>query len=156
MREWGQPHRRERPWAVAVFVLGALILALVAAFATTGCASMGGPRHVGTVGLVATHSVLGAIQDTEMRLVCGRQGAPQAPMCVPIPKHQQISAHLAEAFALEIRAAAVMRALPAGSPQPAEVVSLAFQVNALVQEVLRLLPEGRDKAALVQSLGGAK
>jgi hypothetical protein len=67
--------------------------------------------------------------------------------------HRQISAHLAQAFALEVRAAGVMRTLPAGSPQPVEVVSLAVQINGLVMEVLALMPAGRDKSALAQSIG---
>ena len=155
MDDWSRSEPDEtdtarRPGRAGLLVLAALVLAL------PGCASMGGPRHVGTVGLVSAHSVLSAVQDTEMRLVCGRAGAPQAPLCVPISKHQVISAHLAEAYALEIRAASVMRALPVGSPQPAEVVSLAFQVNALVQQVLAMLPDGKDKSALVQSIGGTR
>ena len=132
--------------------LAAVGLALLLA----GCASLGGPRHVGTVGLVSVHSVLGAIQDTEMRLVCGRPGAPQAPLCVPLEKHRQISTHIETAFGLEVQAAKVMRALPPGSPQPAEVVTLIVQVNALVQEVLALLPAGKPKDALVQSIGGTR
>ena len=131
-------------------------LLLVAALALPGCASLGGARHAGTVGLVSAHSVLGAVQDTEMRLVCGRAGAPQAPLCVPISKHREISAYLAEAFALEVRAAGVMRALPAGSPQPAEVVALTWQIGQLVQQCLALMPEGRDKQALAQSIGGVR
>lgn len=128
-------------------------LVLAAALVVAGCASLGGPRHASTVGLVSAHSVLSAIQDTEMRIVCGRAGAPQAPLCVPISRHQGISALLADAFALEIRAAAVVRSLPPGAPQTADVVGMAWQINALIQEILRLLPEGRDKQALVQSIG---
>lgn len=126
-------------------VLFALLLA--------GCASLGGPRHVSTVGLVGAHSVLSAIQDTEMRMVCGRAGAPQAPLCVPVPKHREISSHLEQAFALEVRAAMVVRALPPGKPQPAEVITAMVQVNALVQQILAMLPEGQDKKTLVQSIG---
>ena len=122
----------------------------------SGCASLGGPRHAGVIGLVSAHSVLSAVQDTEMRLVCGRAGAPQSPLCVPISKHREISAYLAEAFALEVRAAGIMRALPAGSPQPAEVVALTWQVGALVQQVMALLPDGQDKQALAQSIGGVR
>lgn len=131
-------------------------LLLVAVLALPGCASLGGARHVGTVGLVSAHSVLSAIQDTEMRMVCGREGAPQAPLCVPISRHQVISAHLSTAFAMEVRAAGIMRTLPQGTPQPADVVSLTFQVGSLVQEILRLMPDSGDKAALVQSIGGTK
>lgn len=121
-----------------------------------GCASLGGPRHVSTVGIVSAHSVLSAVQDTEMRIVCGRPGAPQAPLCVPVSKHRQISAHLAQAFALEVQAATVVRALPPGKPQPLEVVSLVVQINALIQEVLELMPQSPDKDALVQNIGGTR
>lgn len=130
------------------------VAALALALGLAGCASLGGARHVSTVGLVSAHGVLSAIQDTEMRLVCGRAGAPQAPLCVPVPQHRQISTHLEEAFALELRAAQVVRALPPGQMQPMEVVTLMVQVNALVQQVLSMLPDGKDKAALQQSIGG--
>lgn len=129
-----------------------LIVAL--AITLSGCASLGGARHVATVGIVSTHSVLSAVQDTEMRIVCGRAGAPQAPLCVPVPTHRQISGHLETAFALEGRAVQVIRALPPGTPQPAEVVTIMIQVNSLIQEILALLPNGKDKDTLVQSIGG--
>lgn len=151
--------RRLRALAAVLRSLWAEIrytLPLVALLALPACASLGGPRHAGTIGLVSAHSVLSAVQDTEMRIVCGRAGAPQAPLCVPISKHREISAYLAEAFALEVRAAGIMRALPAGSPQPAEVVALTWQVGALVQQVMTMLPESQDKQALAQSIGGAK
>jgi hypothetical protein len=135
---------------------GLAALAIVALLVLPGCASLGGPRHASTVGLVSLHSVLSAIQDTEMRIVCGRAGAPSSPLCVPVPTHRQISAHLEQAFILEIRAAQIVRALPPGTPQPTEVVTILVQVNALVQQVMALLPDGRDKAALVQSIGGSK
>lgn len=135
---------------------GAILIAALALLVLSGCASLGGPRHVSTVGLVSAHSVLSAIQDTEMRLVCGRQGAPAAPLCVPVPTHRQISAHLEQAFALEVRAAMLVRSLPPGTPQPAEVVTILVQVNALVRQAMELLPDGKDKAVLAQSIGGQK
>jgi hypothetical protein len=129
-------------------------LAVVAlALLLQGCASLGGPRHASTVGLVSMHAVLSAIQDTEMRIVCGRPGSPSSPLCVPVPTHRQISAHLEQAFILEVRAAQIVRSLPPGSPQPAEVVTMLVQVNALVRQVMEMLPDGRDKAALTQSIG---
>lgn len=130
---------------VAGLLLGALL---------TGCATFGGARHAGTVGLVSVHSVLGAVQDTEMMLVCGRPGAPQAPLCVPVPKHRQISVLLAQAFDLEIRIANVMRSLPAGSPQPAEVIGMMTQINALITKIVEMLPDNQQKEALVQNIGG--
>lgn len=129
-------------------------LAVVVALLLSGCASLGGPRRVSTVGLVSAHSVLSAIQDTEMRLVCDREGAPQAPLCVPLPKHRQISSHLEQAFALEVRAASIVRALPPGQPQPSEVVTIVVQLNGLIQDVLALLPDGGEKTSLVQAIGG--
>lgn len=131
-------------------------LLVVVALSLSACASLGGARHVGTVGLVSAHSVLSAVQDTEMRIVCGRPGAPQSPLCVTVPTHRQISAHLETAFALEIQAATVVRSIPPGSPQPVQVVTMMAQVNGLIQEILLLLPSGKDKRALVQSIGGEK
>jgi hypothetical protein len=73
-----------------------------------------------------------------------------------VPKHRQISSHLAKAFALEVQAAKIVRAVPPGKPQPIEVVTMVVEINALVQEVLRMLPESQDKRALVQSIGGTR
>jgi hypothetical protein len=111
---------------------------------------------VAAVGLVSTHSVLSAVQDTEMRIVCGRPGAPQAPLCVPVPTHRQISTHLAQAFALEVRIGTIMRTLPAGAPQPSEVISMVVQINSLINEVMKLLPNGKDKQVLIESIGGVR
>lgn len=130
-----------------------LAVLLVAALALPGCASFGGPKHVATVSIVGVTSTLELIQQTEMAIVCGRAGAPQAPLCVPLSTHRQISAHLRDAAGLAIRVTDVTSALPVGTPTPPEVFTLMVQVNALIQDVLKLLPSGKTRAALLQQTG---
>lgn len=125
---------------------------LLVAVALQGCA-LNTVRHRSTVSIVALHATLAAIDDVEMGIVCGRAGAPQAPLCVPISKHRIISIYLRDAYALEIKAGTIIRNLPPGSPTPAEVISMAVQVNALIQEVMKLLPNGKEKQALVEKTG---
>lgn len=126
------------------------LAALLLLIAVTACAH--GPRHVLTVSLVSSHSVLSAIQDTEALLVCGRPTAPPAPQCVPLDKHRAISAHLATAFGLEAQAARVVRSLPVGAPQPAEVSGMVAQVSGLVVEIMKLIPQSKGKQQLAQQM----
>lgn len=126
------------------------VLALVVAVSAANCAS--GPRHFATVSVVTAHSTLAAIQDVEMALVCGRPTAPQAPQCVPLERHRQISSMLATAFDLDARAARIVRALPAGSGLPADVSTLTAQVSGLINQVLLLLPQSKQKTTLVKQL----
>jgi len=125
----------------------AVVLAFVFA---AGCAST--PRRMGTVSVVSSHAVLSAIQDTEGLLVCGRPTAPQAPQCVPLEKHREIAAKLETAFELEGRVARIVRALPAGAGQPADVGVLMAQISGLVQSVLVSLPPSKQAAALNKQL----
>lgn len=126
---------------------------LVAVLALPGCALHTGPRHTATVSIVSAHAVLTTIDDAEMKLVCGRAGAPQAPYCIPVSKHQQISAMLKQAYDLEISIAGVIRAIPDGSPLPADVMAMTVQVGALINQIMLMLPEGKPKEALVQRIG---
>lgn len=119
-----------------------------------GCASLGGTRHRATVSVVTAHGVLSAIQDTEMLLVCGRQGAPDPPLCVPPETHRLISARLAVAFGLEGDLARIVRALPAGEKQPAQVLELVGSIATLVKDVLELIPKSPAKESLEQKLAG--
>jgi hypothetical protein len=127
-------------------------LIVVAFLLSTACASLG-PRHAATVSIVAVANTLELIQNTEMALVCGRPGAPQAPLCVPVPTHRLISTYIRDASAIAIRVTDVVAALPIGTPTPADIMSEMVKVNALIQEVLRLLPDGKPRAALLQQTG---
>ena len=124
--------------------------ALLAVSLVAGCAH--GPRHFATVSVVTAHSTLAAIQDVEMAMVCGRSTAPPAPQCVPVAKHQEISLKLATAFDLDARAARIVRALPDGAAQPADVGVLVAQVSGLVRSIMESLPQSKQTQALAQKL----
>lgn len=132
--------------------LGALVL-LAALLVLPGCASMGGPRHVTVVSLAGTAGVLDTFVRSEAALVCGQPTAPQAPLCVPVPRHLQIVDMADRAAALGEAASLAMARLPQGSPQPAEVVTMLAQVNGLVLAAMRLVPESHQKQAIAQAIG---
>lgn len=136
-----------RPGRAGLLVLAALVLAL------PGCASMGGPRHVTAVSLAGTAGVLETFLHTEKQLVCGQPSAPQAPLCVTVPRHLQIMDMVERAAVLGSQASAVMASLPRGTPQPAQVVTMLAQVQGLVVAAMNLVPESKDKAALAQAIG---
>jgi hypothetical protein len=149
---------RRAMWAgVAAFILGAIAILLAVAL-LSGCASLGGPRHVTAVSLAATAGVLETFVTTERQLVCGQPAAPQAPRCVPVPTHLQIMSHVERAATLGAQASRVMAGLPRGTPQPAEVVTMLVQVQGLISAAYALIPQSQDKAALGQAIGvgGAK
>lgn len=137
-------------WTEIKWQWAALFLVLLLA---PGCALHGGPRHTATVSIVSTHAVLSAIDDTEMQIVCGRPGAPQAPLCVPISQHRVISAYLKQAYDLEVAIGRVVLALPDGQMLPPDVMALTVQVGALINKVIEMLPQGKTKAALMQRIG---
>jgi hypothetical protein len=118
-----------------------LVLALIG-----GCAVKA--RHIATVSVVSAHSVLSVIQDSEILLVCGRSGAPAAPLCVPIDKHRQISILLEKAFSLEKDIAGLTRAVQPDQPLPPQIPGLLSQLSTLIGDVLALIPESSGKAAL--------
>lgn len=130
-----------------------VLLLLAVALGASSCASLGGARHRAAVSVVSAKAVLGAIQDVEMTLVCGRATAPPAPSCVPIEKHREISAHLVTAFGYNEKALKIARALPGGETSP-DVFTLIGQVRALVDAVLALIPESPQRRALVANIGG--
>lgn len=132
-------------------VLPIVLLAL--AIGASSCASLGGARHRAAVSVVSAKAVLGAIQDVEMTLVCGRSTAPPAPSCVPIEKHREISAHLVTAFDYNEKALTIARALPGGETSP-DVFRLVGQIRALVDAVLALIPESPQRRTLVANIGG--
>jgi hypothetical protein len=134
-----------------------LAVFLVVGLAFTGCASLGGARHVATFTVSTSGTVLDALQDTEMLLVCGRTNAPTAPLCVDANLHKQISGKLAQAYGLHKHLTELVLAVPAGAPQPAEVSELLGRIAAIVNDVLALIPEGSpQKASLVAHVTAAQ
>jgi len=133
-----------------------LAVAIIGLLFTQGCASLAGPRHGATVTVVAAHSTLSAVQDTELLLVCEKPGAPAAPLCVDAEKHKAISAKLATAFALDGDLARLVRAVPLDQPQPPQVAELVARIAQIINDVLALIPKSPQKAALEQNLAGSK
>lgn len=127
-------------------VLVALVVLL------SGCA-LPRARHIATVSVVSAHSVLSAIQDTEMDLVCGKATAPAPPACVLIEQHRDISGKLANAFALEKKIAVAVKAIPPGAPS-ANVAESLGQLQALIDAVLDLIPRSAQRQTLVANIGG--
>lgn len=119
----------------------------------SSCASQGGPRHIATVSVVTAHTILATLQDTEMALVCGKPTAPEAPRCVEAEKHKEISGYLAQAFDYDGTVARLVRALPPGSPQPAQVGELLARISELVSKILASIPASPQKATLEANLG---
>jgi hypothetical protein len=127
------------------------VLFLVALLSVPGCASRA--RHVATVTVVTADSVLSAIQDTEMGLVCGKSTAPAPPACVPIERHREISDKLVTAFSYDKRIATAVKALPPGAAS-ADVAELLGQLQGLVDAVLALIPQSPQRQTLLTHLGG--
>lgn len=129
--------------------------ALIVAFVAQGCASTGGAKAAGYQGLTVAGEALFLIQDTEMGLVCGRLGAPQAPVCVSEKVHkEEISPRLAKAFAIGEKASGALRALPPSigvTPTP-EILAFVSQMWDLVNEIRGLLPSSKPAAKLASDL----
>ncbi len=126
----------------------ALVLVVGIVIGATGCASLGGPRHVATVSVVSAHAVLSAVQDTEMGLVCGRSTAPPPPDCVPPAQHQAISAKLAKAFGLEVQVAQFVQL------GQTDVAPLLGEIQTLLDAVLTLIPPSASRSTLLANIGG--
>lgn len=120
------------------FVGLALVLSL-------GCKTVSTARHGATVTVVGAHSTLSFVQDTELKLECGKAGAPPEGACVPLDAHRQIHAKLAQAFALDAQLARTVQAIPTDSPTPPEVINLVQQITTLVREVMALIPDSPQK-----------
>jgi hypothetical protein len=141
-------------------VLAVVLSGLVMVGCESGCASAGGPRHVAQLSSSGSGAVLDMIQDSELRIVCGRAGAPQPPLCVSdedgadgTPSlHRQIHAKLAQAYGLHGTMTELIKATPDGVPQPAEILVLVARMSALVNEALALMPDSQQKANVVQQL----
>lgn len=125
---------------------------LVLCILMLSCATGGEVRHRATVTVATSHAVLTLVDDTEMRVVCDRLGAPSPPFCVPPEAHRRISALLARAYGLEAQVARIVRALPLNTPTPTEVSTLTVEIGRLVSEILALIPTSAEKAILIQKL----
>jgi hypothetical protein len=139
-----QPFRRA--------VAATLLVILSAGCGGSGCAT-GGVRHQATNVVVNAHTTLGAIQDGEMALVCGRPGAPREPACVPVELHRKISGYLVEAFEYDGQVASLVRDVPEGKPTPVEVLVLIGKIGGIVSKILNELPKSPQQEALAASLG---
>ncbi len=120
----------------------------------TGCASLGGPRHVATVTVVTSHSILAAVQDTTRALYCGAPTAPAAPACIDDALRRTIAGQLVTAFDLDGQVARLVRAVPAGGILPANVAELVGRIAALVDRILAAIPKSPQRASLVAQIGG--
>lgn len=134
------------------FVLGLTVCLVWWSLGLYSCATSGTARHNATVSIVSAHSVLTIIDDTEMKMVCGKVTAPDPPYCVPIETHRMISEQLAKAYGIEVHVARLVRDLPANSPTPAEAARMTVQIGQIVQEILALLPQSAGKKALVEKI----
>lgn len=120
-----------------------LSLALIPACATA--------RHKAAVTTLTAHSVLMAVRDTEVALVCGRAGAPFPPNCISPDLHRALSLQLAAAFDLDAR---VLRAVRTSTgPPPTAVGPMVAQINGIIGTVQQALPEGPQKKALSKWVG---
>lgn len=87
-----------------------------------------------------------------MALVCGKPTAPAAPACVGPDAHKAISAKLSTAFDYDGKVAGVVRALPAAASSP-DVATMIGQMNALIDAVLKLIPDSGAKQTLLAKVG---
>jgi hypothetical protein len=117
-----------------------LVLSLSLALALSACAST---RHKLTVTTLTSHSVLMAVRDTEVALVCGRAGAPAN--CIGPDLHRALSLQLAAAFDLDSR---ILRAVRTSNSTPPSVGPMLTQVDGIIHTVVSGLPEGPQKQAL--------
>jgi hypothetical protein len=127
---------------------------LLVALGSSGCASLGGPRHIASVSVVTAHSVLSAVQDTTRALYCGAPTAPPAPACIDDERRRTIASNLVTAFDLDAQVARTVRAAPADGTLPTGIADLVGQITALVERVLALIPKSPQRGSLVAQIGG--
>jgi hypothetical protein len=132
-----------------------LIAVLLAACLGLSCASSGGARRIGAVTFISSKATISAVQDVEEQVVCGRLHAPSAPNCISIDQHHQFSKMFGEAIGYEIQVGQIVRAIPQGAPQPAEVGDLLMKIGKLIQSIVNDLPSKAPQVVtLQQNLGG--
>ena len=120
----------------------------------TACASLGGPRHVATVTVVTSHSILAALQDGSRALYCGAATAPAAPACIDDALRRTIASNLVTAFDLDAQVARTVRAAPADGSLPTGIADLVGQIAALVDKIFAAIPASPQRATLVAQIGG--
>lgn len=124
------------------------VLALMLTLAA--CATFGSVKGKVAKPYFVAHIVLKAVSEAEPRLVCGRPTAAPAPACVTIDLNHTINANIEKAARLDLKANALIKDLPEGSPQPAELIALLPDLWALIDEILAGLPDGQTKTQLVK------
>lgn len=128
-----------------------LLAVLIAAVGFSFACATAGPRHTATVVAGVSMGTLGLIQDTEMKVICGRSGAPEAPACVTTELHHAISLKLREAFGLEADLTDVLISVPNDNESP-KVLELVAKVTTLVNDIIALFPASNQKTALVKAV----
>lgn len=132
-------------WAATIIALSAL---LMGASCQTGTA-----KDTAFKPYAIAHTSLMLVKSTEADLVCGRPQAPNAPLCVPDAVHGQVLAILKEGFTIDADLGRLIQALPEGVPTTADIGSLLGRLTALIKDVLGLIPQSTQKAALVEKVG---
>jgi len=126
-----------------------LSLVLVAAL-SFACATAG-PRHTASVVSGVSLGALDLIQNTELKVICGRPGAPEAPACVTTELHHAISLKLREAFRLEADLTDVLISVPNDNENP-KVLELVSKISTLVTDIIALFPSSNTKTALAKAV----
>lgn len=125
-----------------VFVLAATVAAGAA-----GCATAN-PRHVATVSVVSSHTVLAAAQDLTRGWRCGEPAAP--PTCIPVETYRtQVAPLFVEAFDKDQKVAELARA----TPGDLSIGSLLGSITAILEKIAALLPPTL-RAQLLAQIGG--
>lgn len=144
------------------------LLVIVAVLIVTACATMS-TRDRAVRGIQFTDQRLSAFQDAERRIcneaeyvkIGGSLTTPILTCAGPLAEaaglstevHRKIAMALAEAFALQKKAAALLLAWEENQPAPPELNTLLAQAQATLQIVSTLAPTERQKELL--SLGNA-
>lgn len=138
--------------AAATFAAAALVAFVLSL--SLACASTNAVKKAGYVGLSAAGQAIWLAQGTEMGLVCGRDSAPPAPVCVPLDVHKNdISPRFAKANAIGEKASAALAALPPEISRPTpEIFTFVTEIWDLLSEIRSLIPDSTPKKKLVVEL----
>lgn len=130
-----------------------LFVVVVALAFLYGCASTGGVKKVGYVGLTAAGQAIWLAQGIEPTLVCDRAGAPPAPACVMPDLHHTISLKFVEANKIGEKASDALFALPAEIKGPTpEILNFVSQIWDLLNEIRGLIPASAPQKKLASQL----
>lgn len=122
-------------------------MALSFSLACTACATWSGARHDVKVVDITSGAALDLVQDTAMRVACGKPGAPVAPLCLPDATYRNIQAKLETAYILHGKLTKATIAIPNGAASTAETLDLIAQLTNLVNDVIALFP-AKEQATL--------